>query len=147
MVSLMCKTVLITRSHVINLLLNRTRVRMQQVIDITNKNADEEDQGRGGAGKLRSQWKDVILPKKADNTPVYNIKPENCNYVKTNEGIETSSWHVIYFLQMKTTLREMCPNMEFFLVRIFLYSIQIQENTDQKNFVSGHFSHRTRNNI
>ena len=36
-------------------------------------------------------------------------------------------------------LREECPNMEFFLVRIFLfsdrkslYSIRIQENADQK---------------
>ena len=31
-----------------------------------------------------------------------------------------------------TTLREKRPNREFFLVRIFLYSVQIQENTDQK---------------
>ena len=30
------------------------------------------------------------------------------------------------------SLREKCPNTEFFLVRIFLYSVQIQENTDQK---------------
>ena len=30
------------------------------------------------------------------------------------------------------TLREKCPNTEFFLVRIFLYSFRIQENTDQK---------------
>ena len=29
-------------------------------------------------------------------------------------------------------LREKCPNMELFLVRIFLYSVRIQENTDQK---------------
>ena len=29
-----------------------------------------------------------------------------------------------------STLREKCPNTEF-LVRIFLYSVQIQENTDQ----------------
>ena len=29
------------------------------------------------------------------------------------------------------SLREKCPNTEFFLVRIFLYSVQIQENTDQ----------------
>ena len=25
-----------------------------------------------------------------------------------------------------------CPNTELFLVRIFLYSVRIQENTDQK---------------
>ena len=30
------------------------------------------------------------------------------------------------------SLREKCPNTELFLVRIFLYSIRIQENTDQK---------------
>ena len=30
------------------------------------------------------------------------------------------------------TLREKCPNTEFFLVRIFMYSVQIEENTDQK---------------
>ena len=29
-------------------------------------------------------------------------------------------------------LREKCPNREFFLTRIFLYSVRIQENTDQK---------------
>ena len=29
-------------------------------------------------------------------------------------------------------LREKCPNTECFLVRIFLYSIRIQENRDQK---------------
>ena len=30
------------------------------------------------------------------------------------------------------SLREKCPNTEFFLVRIFLYSVRIQENTNQK---------------
>ena len=30
------------------------------------------------------------------------------------------------------TLREKCPNTDFFLVRIFLYSVRIQEKTDQK---------------
>ena len=39
------------------------------------------------------------------------------------------------------TLREKCPNTEFDLVRIFLYSIRIQENTrTRKNSVFGHFS-------
>ena len=32
----------------------------------------------------------------------------------------------------RQTLHEKCPNTEFFLVRIFLYSVRIQENTDQK---------------
>ena len=30
------------------------------------------------------------------------------------------------------TLREKCPSTELFLVRIFLYSVRIQENTDLK---------------
>ena len=33
---------------------------------------------------------------------------------------------------IKWSLREKCPNTEFFLVSIFLYSVRIQENTDQK---------------
>ena len=31
-----------------------------------------------------------------------------------------------------TSLLEKCPNMEIFLVRIFLYSVQVQKNTEQK---------------
>ena len=34
--------------------------------------------------------------------------------------------------KVKTTLREKCPNTEVFLVRISLYSVRMQENTDQK---------------
>ena len=30
-------------------------------------------------------------------------------------------------------MRERCPDTEFFMVRIFSYSVQIRENTDQKN--------------
>ena len=29
-------------------------------------------------------------------------------------------------------MREKCPNAELFLVRIFLYSVRIQENMDQR---------------
>ena len=32
----------------------------------------------------------------------------------------------------KSPLREKCPNTEFFLVRIFVHSVRIQENADQK---------------
>ena len=46
---------------------------------------------------------------------------------------------MVYFMQpfivmnfVNYALREKCPNTEFFLVRIFLYSVQIQENTDQE---------------
>ena len=34
--------------------------------------------------------------------------------------------------QRAFSLREKCSNMEIFLVRIFLYSVQIKENTNQK---------------
>ena len=37
------------------------------------------------------------------------------------------------------SLHEKCQNMEYFLVRILLYSVRIQENTDPKNSVFGHF--------
>ena len=37
-------------------------------------------------------------------------------------------------------LRENCPNAEFFLGSIYLYSVRIQENMGQKNSVFGHFS-------
>ena len=30
------------------------------------------------------------------------------------------------------TLREKCPDTEFFLVRIFPYSVRMRENTDQR---------------
>ena len=32
-------------------------------------------------------------------------------------------------------LRGKCPNTEFFLLRIFLYSVRMQENTDQNNLL------------
>ena len=35
-------------------------------------------------------------------------------------------------LNLNLALREKCPNTELFLVRIFLYSVWIQKNTDQK---------------
>ena len=35
-------------------------------------------------------------------------------------------------LSTNYSLREKCPNTEYFLLRIFLYSDGIQENTDQK---------------
>ena len=39
------------------------------------------------------------------------------------------------------SLREKRPNTEFFLVRIFPYSAQMRENTDQKKTASWHFWH------
>ena len=47
------------------------------------------------------------------------------NIYFTNIFWDSSTWMVLQ--------REKCPNMEFFLVRIFLYSVRIiRENTDQK---------------
>ena len=52
-----------------------------------------------------------------------------------------------YFWKLTVTtqksLREKWPNTEFFLLRIFLYLDWIQENTDQKKSVFGHFSRVT----
>ena len=48
----------------------------------------------------------------------------------------THAFEILVILDIKHywyySLREKCPNTEFFLVRIFLYSDWIQENTDQK---------------
>ena len=38
----------------------------------------------------------------------------------------------IYLKQKLFAIREKCPKTELFLVRIFLYSVRIQGNTDQK---------------
>ena len=48
---------------------------------------------------------------------------------------------IIVYEVTNLSLREKCPNTECFLFRIFVYSVRIQENTDQKNSVFGHFSH------
>ena len=39
-------------------------------------------------------------------------------------------------MKVRLTLREKRPNTEFFLVRIFPYSAQMRENTDQKKTAS-----------
>ena len=38
-----------------------------------------------------------------------------------------------YFHIFMINTCENCPNKEFFLFRILLYSVRMQENTDQKN--------------
>ena len=45
---------------------------------------------------------------------------------------------------MSLILREKCAITEVFLVRIFLYSVQIQENTDTNNSVFEQFSSSVR---
>ena len=45
-------------------------------------------------------------------------------------GKSSSSSTLVITCNATLTLHEKCPNMEFFLCRIFLYSVRIQENTD-----------------
>ena len=55
-------------------------------------------------------------------------------------GKKTRDFHTIRF-SIDHALHEKCPNTEFSLVPIFLYSIfRIQENTYQNNSVFRHFS-------
>ena len=44
-------------------------------------------------------------------------------------------------------MRKKCPNTEFFLLHIFPYSVEMRENTDQKNFVFAHFSRSVNDNF
>ena len=93
---------------------------MQEAIDITNKNVEkarrlnkttydrklygnDTDVGdrfllrnnseQGGTSKLRPNREDIIyiMTKKADNIPVYDIKPDHCNDVKTRQV----HWNII----------------------------------------------------
>ena len=41
-------------------------------------------------------------------------------------------YSTVWLFPRKQSLREKYPNAELFLVRIFLYSVRIRENTDQK---------------
>ena len=68
----------------------------------------------------------------------------NYLYKSYHRLFSTVKKHLIMNRQRRTaqflSLCEKYPNTEFFVVRIFLYSVPIQENTDQKNSVFGHFS-------
>ena len=59
-----------------------------------------------------------------------NIKREEQSM--TIQQIELKKNCIFKLKQTNQTLREKCPNTEFFLVRIFPYSVQMRENTDQK---------------
>ena len=58
---------------------------------------------------------------------VNDTSEEFCRMVLSNKARFPS-----YDMNKRGTLCEKCPNTELFLVRIFLYSDWIQENTDQK---------------
>ena len=47
----------------------------------------------------------------------------------------------------RNSMRKKCPNTEFFLLHIFPYSVEMRENTDQKNFVFAHFSRSVNDNF
>ena len=47
-------------------------------------------------------------------------------------GLKLLRIHTKMIVLFNLALPEKCPNTEFFLVRIFLYSVQIQENADQE---------------
>ena len=58
--------------------------------------------------------------------------------------IETITKFILQETKTKQTLRKKCSNTELFLVRIFLYSNRVQENTDVKKLHIGHFSRSQR---
>ena len=77
-------------------------------------------------GVISGPYFPVFSPKIAPSPVRENAKKKQkkhvyCNYYDTS---------TTYFDSM--LLRDKCPNAELFLVRIFLYLVQIQENTDQK---------------
>ena len=55
------------------------------------------------------------------------------NFLNTWLCRKHDSWKTLLKEILFVTLREKCPNTEFFQVRIFLHSVRIQENTEQKN--------------
>ena len=59
----------------------------------------------------------------------YSPSPKLAFPVLSPKFVIRGPWN-IFFLSL--TLSQKCPNTEFFLGRMFLYLIRIQENTDQK---------------
>ena len=61
-------------------------------------------------------------------------------FLSQSDTLNLTLNYIIFYLifrilnntQSALALHEKCPKTEFFLVRIFLYSVLIQENTDQK---------------
>ena len=68
--------------------------------------------------------------------PVNFVKLHNMFFVEHFRATATVSRHILAFSKNEMlfwkSLRQKCPNKEFFLVRFFLYSDWIQENNDQK---------------
>ena len=58
---------------------------------------------------------------------------EYCGIFKKTALLQITfgAWFCFHEKFLGKSLREKCPNTGLFLVRIFLYSVQIQKNTDQ----------------
>ena len=56
-------------------------------------------------------------------------RSKNWTKISDRNGRETSNIYLVNISYSHQSLREKCPNTEFFLIRIFLYSHWIQENT------------------
>ena len=88
-----------------------------------------------------------MIPGKKKQSPSGRIRKvfENVNnsiFIKYQ--IETITKFILQETKTKQTLRKKCSNTELFLVRIFLYSNRVQENTDVKKLHLGHFSRSQR---
>ena len=88
--------------------------------------------------KSRPLWWTLRITRK---TMTLGLNQEGTKQKYTYQKLLTSrSWkvgveytaQVHWFDFSLCSLCEKCPNTEFYLVRIFLYSVLIQENTDQK---------------
>ena len=73
--------------------------------------------------KCKPCLKNVYLRYPSLSTDIYVIRRLSVNF-KTLVNLHT---HICYF-----TLRDKCPNAEFFLVFLFRYSTWVCENTDQR---------------
>ena len=74
---------------------------------------------------LFGKWVNCMQPR-IIKSPVFLVASSlNVQSSKGIKPIKIYSW-------VKQSLREKYPTTEFFLVRIFLYSVQIQENRDHK---------------
>ena len=96
--------------------------------------------------KKQQHSKNILKLKNFTGSYKKNLCPENLfSLILSLSWTKNVYKYILKFKQNITYtkfqyLREKCPNTEFFLVRIFLYSVRIQENTDKKNSVFGHFS-------
>ena len=71
--------------------------------------------------------KDVILNNIGKSHPIGPV--ENGKQLRIVK-FRSDNFEKVICKKYKQLLREKCPNTEFFLVRIFLYSDWIQENAD-----------------